>query len=104
MALIILISGPCVNSLQGCVLNVLWHLPRSLFSDAQVETIIWACAALGVDELPSLETLKTIDKKLQALCGINTIRHDGQMGNLFYVNSLSNIIAQARSLLLMRKR
>ena len=81
---------------QGCVLNVLRHLPRSLFSDAQVETILWACTALGVDQLPSIRTLKTIDKKLQSLCGIDTIRHEGRMGHLFYINSLSQIIAQVR--------
>ncbi|CDO68416.1 hypothetical protein BN946_scf184815.g63 [Trametes cinnabarina] len=79
---------------QTCVLDIVRHLPRSLFSDSQMEIILWCLGVLGIDNCPSLFVLKTIDRMLQSHCGIESIRYRGPLGHVYYVNDLSAIIAQ----------
>ncbi|KAI0357218.1 hypothetical protein OH77DRAFT_1495041 [Trametes cingulata] len=79
---------------QSCVLDIVRHLPRSLFSDSQMEIILWCLGVLGVDNVPSLFVLKTLDKMLQSHCGITSIRHRGPLGHIYYVNELAAILAQ----------
>ena len=70
------------------------HLNRSVFSQRQLGLFLWLLSVNGVDDLPSLNTLKNYDKHLQDLCGIDMIHYKGSLGHIFYVNSLAQIIAQ----------
>lgn len=79
---------------QTCILDVLRHLPRSLFSDAQMDIIRWGMEMFGVNNLPSSAVMKEIDEMLQLSCGIDTIRYKGPFGHTYYVNHLGSIIAQ----------
>ncbi|KAI6040693.1 hypothetical protein EDC04DRAFT_2992741 [Pisolithus marmoratus] len=36
---------------QTCILDILQHLPHSLFSDAQLQVILWGLSVLGVDNI-----------------------------------------------------
>ncbi|VDC01359.1 unnamed protein product [Peniophora sp. CBMAI 1063] len=78
----------------ACILDVLRHLPRSIFSDAQMETITWAQAALHVDNVPSVSWLKNMSDDLQDKIGIRTLRFQGALGHVYYSNSLQDQIAQ----------
>ncbi|KAI0754107.1 hypothetical protein C8Q80DRAFT_346349 [Daedaleopsis nitida] len=77
-----------------CVLDILRHLPRSLFSDSQMEVILWSYAMLGIDNRPSVAMLKTVDELLQAQCGIGSIRYKGPLGHVYYANDMGAIMAQ----------
>ncbi|KAI0740365.1 hypothetical protein C8Q76DRAFT_821403 [Earliella scabrosa] len=79
---------------QTCVLDILRHLPQSLFSDAQMEITLWAMDIFQMDNRPSLFVLKMIDKMLQDGWGIDSIRHEGPLGHIYYLNDLGAIIAQ----------
>ncbi|KAI0725490.1 hypothetical protein C8Q72DRAFT_785484 [Fomitopsis betulina] len=70
------------------------HLPRSLFSDNQMETILWCLSMLGLDNRPSLSTLKKVDVLLQEHCGIKSIHYKGPLGHVYYANDLAMIITQ----------
>jgi hypothetical protein len=70
-----------------CILDVLRHLPHTLFSDAQMEMF-------GVKNLPSEAVVKYIDEVLQMSCGIDTIWYKGPFGHPYYTNHLSSIIVQ----------
>lgn len=50
--------------------------------------------ALGVDFLPSVVQLKDLNVHMQNVCGIRTLRYEGQLGHLYYVNSIADIVAQ----------
>ncbi|VDB95486.1 unnamed protein product [Peniophora sp. CBMAI 1063] len=78
----------------AAVLDVLRHLPRSIFSDSQMETITWACTVLGLDDIPSVTWLKDLSDQLQKKHGIRTLRYKGALGNVYYCNSLMDQIAQ----------
>ncbi|KAI5990253.1 hypothetical protein EDD15DRAFT_2453804 [Pisolithus albus] len=79
---------------QTCILDVLRHLPRSLFSDTQLQVILWALSISGVDNVPSTRLLKDIDSSLQSQYGIPSVRYEGALGHIYYVNHLPSIITQ----------
>ncbi|KAJ3867820.1 hypothetical protein EV359DRAFT_33661 [Lentinula novae-zelandiae] len=79
---------------ESCILDILRHLPRSLFSDAQMDIILWGVASFGVRNLPSTDVAKSIGKYLQSLCGIKTERQKGPLGHVYYLNELDGLIRQ----------
>ncbi|KAF5384421.1 hypothetical protein D9615_003216 [Tricholomella constricta] len=82
---------------QTCLLDILKHLPRSTFSDSQMETILAVMEGLGVHHLPSIDDLKKVDEKQQAFCGIPTIQCQGKLGHTYFVNHLGSIVAQEKA-------
>ncbi|KIN99174.1 hypothetical protein M404DRAFT_817873 [Pisolithus tinctorius Marx 270] len=79
---------------QTCILDILWHLPRSLFSDAQLQVILWGLTVLGIDHIPSIRNLKDLDSALQTKYGVPSLCYQGSLGHVYYVNHLPSIIAQ----------
>ncbi len=72
------------------------HLPRSAFSENQLDLFLWILRANEVDDVPTINVMKNLNKLLQEICGIHTIEYQGGHGNVYSVNSLSQIIAQVR--------
>ncbi|KAJ4477736.1 hypothetical protein C8J55DRAFT_430734, partial [Lentinula edodes] len=79
---------------ETCILDILRHLPRSLFSDAQMDVILWGIASFGVSSAPSTDAAKSISEYLQTLCGIQTERQKGPLGHVYYINQLAGLIRQ----------
>ncbi|KAJ4481358.1 hypothetical protein C8R41DRAFT_922309 [Lentinula lateritia] len=79
---------------ETCILDVLRHLPRSLFSDAQMDIILWGIASFGVSNAPSTDAAKSVGEYLQTLCGIKTERQKGPLGHVYYINQLAGLIRQ----------
>lgn len=82
--------------LKACILDLFRHLPRGIFSEAQMEIVTWALSAFGIDNVPSVDVMKSVDEYLQSLCGIHTVRHQGALGHIYYMNDLAGIIRQVR--------
>jgi hypothetical protein len=72
------------------------HLPRSVFSHRQLELFIWLLKVNNVDDVPSVKSMQELNLMLQKLCGIESIAYNGALGHKYYVNSLAQIISQAR--------
>jgi hypothetical protein len=70
------------------------HLPRSVFSQRQLDLFLWLLKVNNVDDVPSVKSMQTINLALQKICGIDSIPYDGALGHKYYVNSLAQIIAQ----------
>ncbi|KAJ6583660.1 hypothetical protein B0H10DRAFT_2168146 [Mycena sp. CBHHK59/15] len=79
---------------ETCVLDILRHVPRCAFSKKQNAAIHWAMLALGLKDLPSDRVMDNIDKHLQKICGVQSIRYSGKLGHVYYVNDLAALIAQ----------
>ncbi|KAJ7145018.1 hypothetical protein C8R46DRAFT_1232351 [Mycena filopes] len=77
-----------------CTLDILMHLPRSVFSQRQLDLFLWLLKVNHVDDVPSVKSMQTINLALQKICGIESIPYDGALGHKYYVNSLAQIIAQ----------
>ncbi|KAJ7863811.1 hypothetical protein B0H14DRAFT_2348797, partial [Mycena olivaceomarginata] len=80
-----------------CTLDILMHLPRSVFSQRQLELFLWLLKVNNVDEVPSVKSMQELNVMLQKLCGIDTIGYDGALGHKYYVNSLGQILSQEMS-------
>ncbi|KAJ7056477.1 hypothetical protein C8F01DRAFT_1311424 [Mycena amicta] len=50
--------------------------------------------SLGLKDLPSDRVMDDIDKALQPLCGIQSIRYSGKLGHTYYTNDFTAIITQ----------
>lgn len=74
------------------------HLPRSVFSERQLDILLWLLQANGISEVPSVHAMKHLNRKLQDDSGVRTIEYNGTLGHKFFVNSLSDIIAQVRKI------
>ncbi|KAI0311751.1 hypothetical protein OF83DRAFT_1087477 [Amylostereum chailletii] len=79
---------------KTCILDILRHIPRCSFSDRQNSAIHWAMGAAGITDLPSERSMKEVDRALQRLCGIQTLKYYGALGNIYYMNDFAAIIAQ----------
>ncbi|KAG2126564.1 uncharacterized protein EDB93DRAFT_1243814 [Suillus bovinus] len=77
-----------------CILDILMHLPRSVFSERQIDILLWLLWVNNMDDVPSVKSVKLIKDTIQRLCGIHPIPYDGALGHRYYVNSLPDIIQQ----------
>ncbi|KAJ3809763.1 hypothetical protein EV368DRAFT_89490 [Lentinula lateritia] len=78
----------------ACTLDILMHLPRSVFSVRQSELFLWLLRVNGIQDATSVKTMKDLDAKLQGLYGIQTFEYKGAFGHTYYVNSLADIVSQ----------
>ncbi|KAJ4465765.1 hypothetical protein C8J55DRAFT_405138, partial [Lentinula edodes] len=78
----------------ACTLDILMHLPRSVFSVRQLDLFLWLLRVNGIEDATSVKTMKELNTKLQNLYGIQTYKYKGAFGHFYYVNSLADIISQ----------
>ncbi|KAH6876645.1 hypothetical protein BKA70DRAFT_1128177 [Coprinopsis sp. MPI-PUGE-AT-0042] len=86
-----------------CTLDILMHLPRSAFSEKQLDLFVWLLTVNNVDGVPTVRRMKESNKLLQRLCGIETLEYTGAFGNMYSVNSLSQLLSQELSNPLVRE-
>ncbi|KAI0631172.1 hypothetical protein C8Q77DRAFT_1279900 [Trametes polyzona] len=77
-----------------CTLDVLTHLPRSVFSQRQLDLFLWLLRVNDVEDVPSVRHTLRLNAALQRACGIDSIAYKGVLGHPYYVNALNQIIAQ----------
>ncbi|KAL1726516.1 hypothetical protein EV714DRAFT_219219 [Schizophyllum commune] len=90
------------NDRITCTLDILMHLPRSVFSQKQLDLFLWLLKINGVHDVPSVTSMLQLNSALQRTCGIETIGYDGALGHKYFVNNLAQIIAQEMSNPLVR--
>ncbi|CAK5266203.1 unnamed protein product [Mycena citricolor] len=77
-----------------CTLDILMHLPRSVFSQRQLDLFLWLLKVNNIPYVPSIKQMQRLNLGLQKLCGIETIAYDGALGHKYFVNNIAQIIAQ----------
>jgi hypothetical protein len=81
---------------QTCALDILRNVPRCTFSRKQIEAITYTMELLGIHNLPTTAVMRTVEKRISDVCGVQSIRYKGAHGHLYYLNDLAAIIAQVR--------
>ncbi|KAE9400250.1 hypothetical protein BT96DRAFT_993265 [Gymnopus androsaceus JB14] len=81
----------------SCTLDILMHLPHSVFSVRQLDLFLWLLKVNGTQDATSVKTMKDLDTKLQSLYGIQTYEYKGAFRHTYYVNSIADIISQEMS-------
>ncbi len=70
------------------------HLPRSVFSQRQLDLFLWLLKINDVPDVPSVRSMLNLNAALQRACGIDSVAYKGVLGHTYYVNALDQIIAQ----------
>ncbi|KAH6904155.1 hypothetical protein BKA70DRAFT_539698 [Coprinopsis sp. MPI-PUGE-AT-0042] len=86
-----------------CTLDILVHLPRSAFSEKQLDLFVWLLTVNNVDGVPTVRRMKESNKPLQRLCGIETLEYISALSSTYSVNSLSQLLSQELSNPLVRE-
>ncbi|KIJ47128.1 hypothetical protein M422DRAFT_249438 [Sphaerobolus stellatus SS14] len=76
------------------LLDMLDNLPRMRLSDTQMEAVLWVMKESGSRNVPSLDTLRRVQGKLQKVTGIPTTKFKSSQGNVFYVNNVAKQLAE----------
>ncbi|KAI6155653.1 hypothetical protein BKA82DRAFT_4326751 [Pisolithus tinctorius] len=79
---------------ESCTIDILMHIPHSVFSQCQLDLLMWLLHINGIQDVPSVRTMKTLEDGLQKICGIETLPFTGAFGHQYYMNSFSDIIRQ----------
>lgn len=75
-------------------MDILMHLPRSVFSQRQLDLFLWLLKVLDVDDVPSVKSMQAVNQAIQKMCGIDSYVYNGKLGHRYFVNDLGKIIAQ----------
>ncbi|EEB93803.1 hypothetical protein MPER_07497, partial [Moniliophthora perniciosa FA553] len=62
--------------------------------DQILELFLWLLKVNGVNNIPSVYQMKSINSKLQQWIGVETLQRTSPFGNVYHVNNLSPIVAQ----------
>ncbi|PPR03825.1 hypothetical protein CVT24_008144 [Panaeolus cyanescens] len=80
-----------------CTLDIIMHLPRSVFSNKQMDLFLWLLQVNGVSHVPTVRSMKSFCEYVQSIFGIEGIPYRGGLGHRYFVNSLADILAQVGS-------
>lgn len=75
------------------MLDLLDNLPRLRLSDDHMKTIIWIMKECGTQDVPSFYALRKKQKQLLSEADIKPKLHVSPMGNQFYMNHPSKLLA-----------
>ncbi|KAF7288899.1 hypothetical protein MIND_01405900 [Mycena indigotica] len=76
------------------LLDVMDNLPRCRFTGAQMTLVLHMMKRLGVQNIPSLKTLRKIQKQVHEGFGNTPVKVQTPQGNVFYTSNLRQAIAR----------
>ncbi|KAJ6456980.1 hypothetical protein C8R45DRAFT_1064760 [Mycena sanguinolenta] len=77
-----------------CYLDILDNLPRLRLSSSQLKMILWIMDACGAKDVPSFNAFRAMQKHIRKMTGVRSEPHKSDLGNLFYVNDIRDLIAK----------
>ncbi|KAJ7753276.1 hypothetical protein B0H16DRAFT_1459575 [Mycena metata] len=78
-----------------CYLDILDNLPRLRLSSSQLKMILWIMKECGAKDVPSFNAFRAMQTHIRKTTGVRTEPHKSDLGNLFYVNDIRDLIAKA---------
>ncbi|KAG2352717.1 hypothetical protein BDR07DRAFT_1497778 [Suillus spraguei] len=85
---------PWKNRLS-CTLDIISNLPRGVFSQDELEVILWQLKQHGVHAVPSIHQIKSVGHAIDGLCGVEINHYIGCLGHTYYMISLEFIVKMA---------
>ncbi|KAJ7767826.1 hypothetical protein B0H16DRAFT_1787465 [Mycena metata] len=77
-----------------CYLDILDNLPRLRLSSSQLKMILWIMKECGAKDVPSFNAFRAMQTHIRKTTGVRTEPHKSDLGNLFYVNDIRDLIAK----------
>ncbi|KAJ6559708.1 hypothetical protein B0H19DRAFT_944520 [Mycena capillaripes] len=77
-----------------CYLDILDNLPRLRLSSSQLKMILWIMKECGAKDVPSFNAFRDMQTHIRKMTGVKSEAHKSDLGNLFYVNDIRDLIAK----------
>ncbi|KAJ7466179.1 hypothetical protein B0H11DRAFT_1733316 [Mycena galericulata] len=77
-----------------CYLDILDNLPRLRLSSSQLKMILWIMSQCGAKDVPSFNAFRAMQVHIRKMTGVRSEAHKSDLGNLFYVNDIRDLIAK----------
>jgi hypothetical protein len=84
---------------QLCYLDILDNLPRLRLSSSQLKMILWVMKECGAKDVPSFNAFRSMQLHIRRTTGVRSEAHKSDLGNLFYVNDVRDLIAKVSDIL-----
>ncbi|KAH7911093.1 hypothetical protein BJ138DRAFT_1151546 [Hygrophoropsis aurantiaca] len=81
----------------SCTLDIVSNLPRGVFSDDELDILLWLLEENGVRGTPSIYQIRDLGRRLNSYCGIELKHFVGCLGHTYYTISLESIVKTAFS-------
>jgi hypothetical protein len=82
-----------------CYLDILDNLPRLRLSSSQLRMILWIMNECGAKDVPSFNAFRSMQTFIRKSTGVRSEAHRSDLGNIFYVNDVRDLIAKVNSFL-----
>lgn len=76
------------------LLHCTFNQARARFPVSQRRVILWLLKQCGTPDVPSLRAYQELDELLRKQCAVPTVRHKSDMRNIFYSNSIVELICK----------
>lgn len=77
-----------------CFLDILDNLSRLRLSSSQLRMILWIMQECGAKDVPSFNAFRSMQAHIRKMTGVRSEPHKSDLGNLFYVNDVRDLIAK----------
>ncbi|KAJ7444944.1 hypothetical protein FB451DRAFT_1434147 [Mycena latifolia] len=77
-----------------CYLDILDNLPRLRLSSSQFKMILWMMKECGAKDVPSFNAFRSMQKHIRKTVGVRSEPHKSDLGNLFYVNDIRDLVSK----------
>ncbi|KAJ6610166.1 hypothetical protein B0H10DRAFT_2293750 [Mycena sp. CBHHK59/15] len=77
-----------------CYLDILDNLPRLRLSSSQLRMILWIMKECSAKDVPSFNAFRSMQKHIRKTTGVRSELHKSDLGNLFYVNDVRDLISK----------
>ncbi|KAJ7614819.1 hypothetical protein FB45DRAFT_1108964 [Roridomyces roridus] len=78
----------------SCYLDILDNLPRLRLSSSQLKMVLWIMKECGARDVPSFNEFRSMQTHIRKLVGVRSDLHKSDLGNIFYVNDIRDLIAK----------
>lgn len=79
---------------QMFLLSLFMNMPRLRISEAHLKMMLWIMKEIGGRDVPSIKAVKTAQQRLQSRCEIKTHQYMSDLGNVFHMNDLGDLLGQ----------
>lgn len=76
------------------MMDLLDNMPRLRLSEAHMRLILWVMKESGCPDVPSLYKLRRTQQSLQETMGVRTRQYRSQLGNIFFMNDIPQMISK----------
>ena len=82
--------------MQEALLDIMHAFPRSVFSESKLEATLWFTSKCGVEDLPTVQQVKSHRDIVLEKCGVSPRMVEGKLGHWFALNDLEKIVTHVR--------